>query len=270
MALQKLCRIYLLLPQTRGTWTISFLPFLPSRNTHKLKTPKGGKKTLSHSFLTLLGLVKGKDCSSGWSAAQQTTQEGSVAAHRQPHNTPLHSAMDFSSPGPSESSTTADRWLLAPPLCGPNMRTKFAFPCLQLPHLFTQLGWGTGMPLHGISWGNDLAWGSRADRRPALGVMCFTDMPHWKCLPSLLSHIYLVLKNLRAGKALGFILALSLLRSLKLWLQAELAMWLVSAAYDREQFPLGPDPHFHHHPPSWGFSQVLQSLLSLQEPQLEL
>lgn len=41
--------------------------------------------------------MKGKDCSSGWSAAQQTTQEGSVAAHRQPHHMPLHSAMDFSS-----------------------------------------------------------------------------------------------------------------------------------------------------------------------------
>lgn len=41
-------------------------------------------------------------------------------------------------------------------------------PASNGPHPFTQLCWRTGMPPLSISWGNDQAWGSRTDRRPAL------------------------------------------------------------------------------------------------------
>lgn len=105
------------------------------------------------------------------------------------------------------------------------------------------------MPSCSISWGNDLAWDSRADRQQTCpgGRFYrhgFMDMSCWKCLPSLLSRIYLrFLNNLGAGKALGVVLALSFLLSLKLQLQAELATWLIFAVRDWEQFPLGPDPH---------------------------
>jgi len=111
-------------------------------------------------------------------------------------------------------------------------------------------------------------WHGTAEQAADLArmMMCCTDVPCWQRLPSLLSHIYLFLKNLRADKALGFNLALSHLRSPKLQLQAELATQLVSAVCDQEQLPLRID--LHHHLPPWSFSQVLQSLLLLQDHSL--
>lgn len=99
-----------------------------------------------------------------------------------------------------------------------------------------------------------MPWHGAAEQAADLrrGVMRFMDMLCWKCLPSLYIHIYLFLKNLRACKAPGFILALSFLQSLTLWLQAKLDMWLESAVHCQQQLPLRPDPHLHV--PPRGFS----------------
>lgn len=49
---------------------------------------------------------------------------------------------------------------------GPAWERNLLSPAVSgSPHLFIQLGWGTGMPLRSISWGNELAWG----RKPGQG-----------------------------------------------------------------------------------------------------
>lgn len=236
-----------------GSFHFSYFCLLATPTSRKLRRGerKKRKRTLSHSFFTLLGLVKGK-CSPGWSAARQRTQEGSVAAHRQPHHMPSTQGWIFphlvllNRP----PLLTTGWWQLHS--LGPAWGWNLPSPALSsILHHFTQLDWRTGMPLHSISWGT-----SRAGSKPGQGDYVLYKHAMLEVL-ALLSHIYLFLKNLRAGKALDFILALSLVRSLTFRLQAELATWLVYAVPGQEQFPLWPHPH--HHSPPWGFSQVLWS-----------
>lgn len=102
-----------------------------------------------------------------------------------------------------------------------------------------QLGLGTSMPPHSISWKNELAWDSRAGSRPAQGMICFADIETCRMLSACpgFQVACIFLKTLRADK--GFILAAPLLRSLMLWLQAEPTTWLASAVHDQEQSLLG-------------------------------
>lgn len=114
-----------------GSFHFSYFCLLATPTSWKLLRVEGKKKqNNSKPLIFYPSWSCERKCSPGWSAAQKTTQEGSVAAHRQPHSPhAVHTRMDFSSPGPSERATTADHWLVATPLPGPSLGMKSPFPC---------------------------------------------------------------------------------------------------------------------------------------------
>ena len=152
MAFQKLCRAHPLLPQTRGTWIIS-VPFLPSRIPASWKLLRWKKhKTLSHSFFTLLGPVKGLQPSRQhkralWLHTASPTTRLSTPRWRFPHR-------------------ALQNWPRPLPAASPSPSAQHGNGISGCPHLFSQLSSETGMPLRSVSWRNELAWDCRAGSRP--------------------------------------------------------------------------------------------------------
>lgn len=115
--------------------------------------------------------------------------------------------------------------------------------CLQLSCPPGRPGWARGS-LHSQASGGEQA---------GPGAVGAAHSPGWNCPAPLLS---LLLEKLRAGKALGFISALSLLRSLELLLQAELATGMCLQCVTRTDPPwawcLFPShPHLHPGDSPW-------------------
>lgn len=170
-------------------------------------------------MFSLLGLMKDGSC--GWSAAPQTTPEGSVAALRRPRHMALCSAMDWSCPASSEPACSWHSFSLGPAWQW-DLPSSVAAGCsVSLRSLSAGLEWSSTAVVGQASWCGtaDLPRGWHA-----------SQMPHLKCLPCLLNPAYFFLKNFRAGRALRFILS-SILSSLTLQLQAEPATCGVCSAW---------------------------------------